>query len=121
MTFVVAAILFCWIAVGDSRSGLYTFAAIYGFFAAGVQGFFAAGLASLTEDPSKLGVRIGMAFGVVSFATLTGSPIAGALIQANNGRYLGAQLWAGFCMLLAGGGLSAGRVLRTGRVWTVRA
>jgi hypothetical protein len=37
----------------------------------------------------------------VSFAALTGSPIAGALTELYNGSYLAAQLFAGSCMVLS--------------------
>lgn len=51
--------------------------------------------AALTKDLSSLGTRMGM---VVAVASLTGSPTAGAFIDNNRGRYLGAQLW-GFLMI----------------------
>lgn len=57
-----------------------------------------------------------MVFSVVAFASLTGSPIAGALIQANHGNYLGAQIWAASSMLLGAVALTAARVARTGLV-----
>lgn len=92
---LVAIILFCWIGVGDSHSGVYIFAFIYGFFASAIQFLFAVSLAALTEDLSQLGTRMGMVFSVVAFASLTGSPVAGALIQADGGTYLGAEIWSG--------------------------
>jgi len=113
---LVAIILYCWIGVGDSRSGLYVFAAIYGFFASAIQSLFAVSLAALTDDLSKVGTRMGMVFSVVAFASLTGSPIAGALIQADGGTYLGAQIWAGTSMLLGAAALTVARLGRTGFV-----
>lgn len=35
---------------------------------------------------------------VMSFGALTGSPIGGALVQAQDGGYLGLQLFAGLTM-----------------------
>lgn len=113
---LVAIILYCWIGVGDSRSGLYVFAAIYGLFASAIQSLFAVSLAALTDDLSKLGTRMGMVFSVVAFASLTGSPIAGALIQADGGTYLGAQIWGATSMLLGAVALTVARVGRTGLV-----
>ena len=113
---MVAIILYCWIGVGDSHNGLYVYAAIYGLVASAIQSLFAVSLAALTDDLSKLGTRMGMVFSVVAFACLTGSPIAGALIQADDGRYLGAQIWAATSMLLAAAALTVARVGRTGFV-----
>ncbi|KAL8934069.1 MAG: hypothetical protein Q9211_005420 [Gyalolechia sp. 1 TL-2023] len=113
---LVAILLFCWIGVGDSHSGVYAFAAIYGLVASAIQSLFAVSLAALTDDSSKLGTRMGMVFSVVAFASLTGSPIAGALIQAGDGTYLGAQLWAASSMLLGAAALTVARIGRTGFV-----
>lgn len=92
-------LLYCWIAV-HSLGGLYAFVAVYGFFGGGVQSLFPASLPSLTSDLSKVGVRIGMVFSIVSIASLTGPPIAGALIDTDGGQYLGAQLFGGSSMIL---------------------
>ena len=92
--FVSGLLLYCWAAV-NSKSGLVGFAVIYGLFASGIQSLFPATTASLTCDLKKAGVRMGMVFSVVSFACLTGPPLAGALIQRKDGSYLYAQMFAG--------------------------
>src|SRR5947208_1546456 len=84
--FASGIMLFSWAGV-TSRGGLYAFSIIYGLFAAGLQSMFPATLSSLTTDLSKTGVRLGMGFSIVSVACLTGPPLAGALIQSNNGNY----------------------------------
>ena len=91
-------LLYCWTAV-SSQTGLVLFGIFYGIFAAGIQSLFPATLASLTTDIKKTGVRIGMCFSVISFACLTGPPLAGALIQRDGGRYLYAQMFAGSSMV----------------------
>lgn len=113
---LVAIILFCWIGVGNSRSGLYVFAAIYGFFANAIQSLILVSLAALTDDVSTLGTRMGMAFTVAAFASLTGGPVAGALIQADGGTYLGAQIWGATTMLLGAAAWTIARIWRTGFV-----
>lgn len=95
---ITSMMLYCWTAV-SSIAGLWAFAVVYGTFAAGIQGLFPAVVSSLTDDPKKAGVRLGMAFSVVSFATLSGPPLGGALIQRDNGKYLYGQMFAGTCML----------------------
>ncbi|KAI7200741.1 MFS monocarboxylate transporter-like protein [Hortaea werneckii] len=90
-TFVCSVMMYGWIGV-NSQGTLYVFAAIYGCGSAGIQSMFPATLASLTTDLSKAGVRMGMGFSIVSFACLTGPPLAGALINRRDGDYLYAQI-----------------------------
>lgn len=94
---------FSWIAVRD-LPGLFTFCCLYGFFAAACQGLFPAACANLTSDPRKMGGRTGMAFAVVSVATLVGPPLGGALVQAReDGRFLYAQGFGGGVLVLGAG------------------
>lgn len=121
---VTAITMYCWNAV-NSRGELYAWAVIYGIFGAAIQSLFPAILAGLTTDLRKRGVRMGMIFvssfyqtcglkyyvllvtdlllqSIMSFAVLTGPPIEGALIQAGNGRYLYAQVFAATVILIGG-------------------
>ncbi|CAG8938246.1 unnamed protein product [Penicillium salamii] len=92
--------LFSWMAV-HTPGQLYAWTVVYGIIAGAILSLFPAGLSSLTMDLSKRGARIGMNFTVVSFATLTGNPIAGAIISAD-GKYIGAQGFMGASFLLGG-------------------
>ena len=87
-----------WVAV-TSLSGQIVFVIIYGYFGAGVQSLFPAALSSLTKDLKKMGVRIGMVFSIISLASLTGPPLAGALIERDGGDYLYAQIFGGTTMV----------------------
>ncbi|KAL2268021.1 hypothetical protein VTJ83DRAFT_2867 [Remersonia thermophila] len=107
--------LFVWMAV-TSTAGMYVWCVFYGLFAGGVQSLFPAGLSSLTADPRKAGVRMGMAFTIVSFATLAGPPIAGAIISAQGGNYHGAEGFAGACLLLSTGLMAAARMAKARRI-----
>ncbi|KAI2782994.1 MFS general substrate transporter [Daldinia loculata] len=95
-----SVLYFGWIGVRDP-SALYVFAVLSGIINGGVQTIAMAGLPSLTKDLSKVGTRSGMIMTVGSFACLTGPPIAGALIDVADGRYLYMQIWAGCIMLLS--------------------
>lgn len=112
-TFLCSVLLFCWISV-RTEPGLYTFAVFYGIFSAAVQALFPATLASLMSDMKTIGVRMGMVLSIVSFAALTGSPIAGALVSKGNGSYLYAQIFAGLSMFVGTGMIAAARVFRAG-------
>jgi MFS family permease len=105
--------IFCWAAV-HTRTGLWAFAAFFGLFAAGIQSLFPACLASLTPDLQKRGSRMGMGFAVAGIASLTGTPLGGALVQENKGRFLYAQMWAGASLVAAAVMLATSRYARTG-------
>jgi len=114
-----SVLLYCWAAV-SSVGGSYAFAVVYGFFAAGIQSLFLATLSSLTTDPTKMGVRMGMVLTVISLATLTGQPLAGALIQSDAGRYLKAQMFAASSMALGFAILVSARFAKVGSVLKVK-
>ncbi|BDD63257.1 hypothetical protein MPDQ_001881 [Monascus purpureus] len=97
-----------------SLGGLYAFSVVYGAAAAGIQSLFPATLSTLTTDLSKIGVRMGMVFGVVGVAALIGSPIAGALIQSDGGQYLYAQMFMASCIFAGASILVATRVAKVG-------
>jgi MFS family permease len=112
-TFATALLTYVWAAV-DSPSGTWAWAVCYGLIASGMQGLFPSVLSSLTTDLTKQGVRMGMGFAVVGLASATGPPVAGAIIQASGGRYIGAQMWAGTSIFLGACVLLAGRKVRVG-------
>jgi predicted MFS family arabinose efflux permease len=112
---LTSALSFCWIAV-NSRGGLYAWAVIYGIVGAAIQSLFPATLSSLTTDLRMAGTRMGMVFTIVSFAVLTGPPIAGQLIQKKGGSFLYAQIFAGADMLVGCGLLSAARYAKSKRL-----
>ncbi|THX16390.1 MFS monocarboxylate transporter-like protein [Aureobasidium pullulans] len=112
-TLLCAIMMYAWIGV-HSKASLFVFAAIYGSGSAGLQSMFPAGLSSLTTDMKKTGVRMGMGFTIVSFACLTGPPLAGALISNNDGNYLPAQIWGGTSFLLGASLLTAARTAKVG-------
>ncbi|KAJ5472460.1 hypothetical protein N7530_006461 [Penicillium desertorum] len=112
-SFATALVGYCWAAV-NGMSGLWTFAAFYGLFAAGIQSLFPATLSTLTTDMKKIGVRMGMVLSVVAVAALIGSPIAGELVVRGDGNYLYAQMFMGSAILLGGLTLIGARVTKVG-------
>ncbi|KAK3063005.1 hypothetical protein LTS18_002951 [Coniosporium uncinatum] len=57
---------------------------------------------------------------VVAFGTLTGIPIAGALIRACGGAYWGVVVFTGACYAVSLGCFAGARGLRVGWGWRVR-
>lgn len=113
---------FIWIAV-NSQPGLYVFATFYGFAAGAFQCLFPTTIASLGNDLSKNGARLGLAFSVFSFAGLAGPPIGGALLQTNGGGrggFLAAQLGLGLATTLGAFFLIVCRVSKAGWRWRIK-
>ncbi|KJZ76209.1 hypothetical protein HIM_04291 [Hirsutella minnesotensis 3608] len=118
-TFAISSVLvFCFMAI-RSPTALYAWVVPYGIVAAADQSLFPAVISLLTTDVRKLGVRMGMVFTIISFASLTGPPIAGAII-ASSGGYAGAEAFAGGSFAMGCGFLVAAKVATmraTGQRW----
>ncbi|KAL0254790.1 hypothetical protein SLS55_009314 [Diplodia seriata] len=114
-SFSTGIMLFAWSGV-HTTAGLYPFTVVIGLTSSGVQGLFPSVLSSLTPDLKKTGTRMGMAFSIVSFAALTGPPLAGALISDYDGNYLHAQMWGGTVLVCGSLTLVAARIAQTGLV-----
>ena len=99
---------------------MYAFAVMYGLATGATQGIFVGSLASLTKDLSKTGTRFGMVCSILAFASLTGPPIAGGLIQNDGGGYLSAQVWGGTVVVLGALTVAGARVYKTGWRWKVK-
>lgn len=115
VTLITAMLSYTWIAV-SSTAGLYVWTVIYGIVAAAIQSLFPATLSSLTTNLRMQGTRMGMVFTIVSFAVLTGPPIAGQLIQKKGGGYEYAQLFSGSAMVVGCGFLLAARICKDRRL-----
>ena len=110
--------LYCWAAI-FTEGGLFVFAAFYGLFSSSVNALFPTALANLTDNKSKMGTRMGMIFSTISFATLTGTPIAGALI--GRGGYLNMEMFAASLLMIGALILTAARLAGTGMKLCVKA
>lgn len=73
--------LLSWIAIETSTS-MYAWSAAFGLGAGAVSSLLQAGITTLNEEPRKTGVKIGMAFTAVGFASLVGGPVGGRLLEA---------------------------------------
>ncbi|TQN65879.1 Aspyridones efflux protein apdF [Colletotrichum shisoi] len=86
--------MFTWIAV-DSTSGLDVWTVYYSLVIGGVQSLAPAAASSCSPDLQKLGSLMGMVLDAIGVGALIGSPIAGVLVSALEGSYVGAQAVAG--------------------------
>ncbi|KAI1484210.1 MFS general substrate transporter [Daldinia eschscholtzii] len=92
---------FGWIGVHE-RIAMYVYSAFVGFVNGGAQGLFTSAISSFVPDVRKMGTWIGMTLGLCGFATLAGPPTMGAIVDANGGKYLWAQIWAGSTIIIGG-------------------
>jgi MFS family permease len=64
-----------------SSGGLIIVAILYGFFSGAYVSLLSPALISMAKSHHEIGIRLGLAFLVVSLAALTGTPINGALLE----------------------------------------
>ncbi|KAF2644828.1 MFS monocarboxylate transporter-like protein [Massarina eburnea CBS 473.64] len=116
--FMCGIMMYAWTGI-HSIGALYAFAVIYGSGSAVLQALWPAviGKCSRVPDLKMAGVRMGMAFTIVSFSSFTGPPLAGALIQKGGGSYTYANVWAGTSFFVGGTLLVATRFALVGRDW----
>ncbi|CCM05103.1 uncharacterized protein FIBRA_07310 [Fibroporia radiculosa] len=98
MICVTAILLFAMF--GTTTPGaIVIFAILYGFFSGACLSLLPAALSLMAKTPAEVGNRIGFCFFIMSFATLTGNPIDGALLGPNNQWYK-ALLFNGILMVV---------------------
>ncbi|OAA62217.1 Major facilitator superfamily domain, general substrate transporter [Cordyceps fumosorosea ARSEF 2679] len=119
VTAIFAGLMLAWIAVHD-RVGMYIFTVFFGLANGLCQGMFLGALASLTQNPTKMGSRSGTVHTIVAFATLAGPPTAGAIIDRSGGNYTNAQIWGGLMIFIAAGFFTASRLSKTGAVLRIK-
>lgn len=96
-------------------TGFFAWTAFYGALSASFQCLIPTAVASITPRLDMVGTRMGMAFGIISFASMTGPPVGGALQTADGGGFVGAQVWAACAMLVGCLLCAAARFLKAGR------
>ena len=102
LSYCVAIVAWSWLAV-STAPGVYAYVSVYGFIVSAFQCLIPPTTASIMDDMTMIGSRLGVVFSIMGFAALTGPPLGGALISVMGGRYLAAQGWsAASCTLCAG-------------------
>jgi len=115
---ILGALIFAMFGV-TSTGAVVVFAILYGFFSGAYIALLAPTLASTASDVSELGVRLGLAYFVASFAFLTGTPISGALL--GSGVHWYKPIIFSAVVLLAGSGIvGVARMMYSSRRGTQR-
>lgn len=89
----------------SSNAAFIIFAALYGFASGAFVSLLPAQVAQISKM-EQIGIRIGVVFACTSIAGLVGSPIAGALVDANDGAYWGLNVFSGV-MIMSGSAMFA--------------
>lgn len=113
-----AIILFSWLAVSSIPS-VYTFTVLYGLATGAFQALLPTSVAALSNDITKTGTRLGMAFLAIGFSALVAGPIAGLLVKGKGG-YTAAICWAGASTAVGTGFGIAARGMKYGWGWRTK-
>lgn len=95
-TFSAVIVLAIWLP-SYGNIPIIIFAALFGF-SSGAFVSLAPSLVAQISDIREIGVRNGSLFAAISIAALTGSPIGGALVTADNGGFTYLQIFCGVTM-----------------------
>ncbi|KAL9025140.1 MAG: hypothetical protein Q9196_005991 [Gyalolechia fulgens] len=122
---MIAAVALClvsvlgiWLNVGSSVAGLCVFAVLFGFASGSNISLTPVCVGQLCE-PDVFGRWYGTLYTVVSIGCLTGIPIAGAILSADEGDYRGLIVFTG---MTYAGGLICFAVARVSNVgWSLKA
>jgi predicted MFS family arabinose efflux permease len=109
---VAGLVVLIWIPIRTIRP-LIVIATLYGFLSGAVLAMPPAALASMTKDLTTLGGRFGVMFMAMSFSSLIGSPVTGAIIQSQHRSYTGARIYAGVMIIVASILLLLARMVKT--------
>ncbi|KAI1658092.1 major facilitator superfamily domain-containing protein [Daldinia decipiens] len=96
-----------------SVAPIIVFAVLYGF-ASGLTLAIIPALVASISDIQKLGFRVGTLYAFSSFGALFGSPIAGAIVTAQDGAYSGLKIFGGVSLLVGGAAIIISRVILVG-------
>ncbi|EIW52352.1 MFS general substrate transporter [Trametes versicolor FP-101664 SS1] len=77
-----------------SLAAIMLFAVIYGFFSGAFNALVIPCVVQIS-DVREYGTRIGVLYSIVSFPALCGGPVAGAMLKAEGGSYVGMTMLAG--------------------------
>lgn len=113
---IMGVLTFCFIAA-DSSAALIVLAVLYGFFSGVYLSLPGVVMVAITKDKSRIGTRIGMAFGFIGLGILAGGPGGGGILGSNpsSSNWKRTWIYAGICALASGTIFFVLRFYRGGR------
>ncbi|KAE8548927.1 hypothetical protein EYB25_009310 [Talaromyces marneffei] len=91
-------VLALWIPA-SSNAAVIAFAVIFGFTSGAYASLIANLIVKISPNFKVIGYRTGLAFLFASIGGLTTNPIAGAILQHDNGSYTGMKIFSGVCIM----------------------
>lgn len=116
MALVATILAFSLLAVHTS-AGIIVVAVLFGISSGTFLGLPVASIVRLSDDPSKIGTRIGMTLLFVGIGALISYPIAGAIL-GDSDNWLGLILFSGVLLAASTLILAISRIAKIGRQWT---
>ena len=98
--FISSTLVYVWIPL-RTIGPLLAITVLYGFFSGAVIAITPAVVASMTEDMTSFGGRMGVMFLSIACSSLVGPPVMGAIIESHDGNYDAARVYAA-TMLMGG-------------------
>lgn len=89
--------ILCWSRM-TSHAAITAFSALYGFFSGSILSLLSVSLSHMAGNPQDIGTYLGMGMFIVSFGTLVGPPINGALLTDYQ-SFLQAQIFSGVVVI----------------------
>lgn len=99
-TLLAGTLIWSWISISELPNFI-TFCIFWGLIAGTMAVLPASGVAMLSPSINVVGARMGMVWATSAVGVLIGSPIAGAVSDPRENDFLGGQIYAGVCMLVA--------------------
>ncbi|KAI0197626.1 major facilitator superfamily domain-containing protein [Astrocystis sublimbata] len=116
MALVATILSFSLLAVRTS-AGVIVVAVLWGIASGTFLGLPVASIVRLSDDPSKIGTRIGMTLLFVGIGALISYPIAGAILGGSD-NWLGLMLFSGVLLAASTVVLAISRIAKIGQHWT---
>lgn len=95
---------------------IIAYSSCFGVISGATVSLFPALVAAVTP-PTEVGRRLGIVSFFVAFGSLTAMPIAGQILNTDNGNFTGLQVWAGVTMLVGGVLVFSSKMCITGHSW----
>ncbi|GAA5898312.1 hypothetical protein JCM6882_000126 [Rhodosporidiobolus microsporus] len=93
-------LIFLFLPMCKTSGGMIAWCILFGISSGAYVSMMPATTASMTKDMTQVGHRLATMFLVISIAGLTGTPINGAIITAQDGSYVGATIFSGVVVLV---------------------
>ncbi|KAI8951410.1 major facilitator superfamily domain-containing protein [Xylaria longipes] len=114
---LVATVLTFSLLAVHTPAALVVVAALFGLASGAFLGLPVASIVRLSDDPNKIGTRIGMTLLFVGVGALISYPIAGAIV-GDNSNWLGLIIFSGVLLAASTVVLAMSRIAKIGKQWT---